>query len=379
MKYHAVRINRLRNGGDMTSRFVRFALCVFIILFITASAFAADDCDRACLKTMLDQYLNAVVKHDTSAAPLFVGFRQTDNGVVVRPGTGTWQSITALGDIQRKFFDPVSGQAAYLGLIKEGQATAIVTLRLRVENRQITEAEWVIARQGAMGPSGTAGGNLYNLAGFIAEPPPPERTVPQNQRASREVLIAIANSYFDGLTTHDGSIIMAHQGCTRNENGTHTAGPNPNAGAGGAPAAPAPRGGAGGFAPAQAPQRGGAAAPRGGAPGGGTSDCTSGLTNFNVALISARRYPVVDVEQQAVVGFGIFLRKPGTTLMRNLLAEWFFVDNNKIRNIWAAMFYPTNDLPVPNWPPYDGNFPVAAEFAAPAAPAPAGGRGARGQ
>ncbi len=140
---------------------------------------------------------------------------------------------------------------------------------------------------------------------------------------------------------------MAHEGCTRNENGTHTAGPNPNAGAG---------------------ARGG--------PGGG-GDCTSNLTNFNVSLISARRYPVVDVEQQAVVGFGIFLRKPGTTLMRNLLAEWFFVDNNKIRNIWASMFYPTNDLPVPNWPPYEGNFPVAAEFAAPAAPAAAGpGRGA---
>jgi hypothetical protein len=47
--------------------------------------------------------------------------------------------------------------------------------------------------------------------------------VPQNQRASREVLIGIANSYFDGLTTHDGSIIMAHEGCTRNENGTPTA------------------------------------------------------------------------------------------------------------------------------------------------------------
>jgi hypothetical protein len=69
-----------------------------------------EKCDRACLKTTLDQYLNAVVKHDTSAAPWFVGFRQTDNGVVVRPGTGAWQSITALGDIQRKFFDPVSGQ-----------------------------------------------------------------------------------------------------------------------------------------------------------------------------------------------------------------------------------------------------------------------------
>ena len=62
-----------------------------------------------------------------------------------------------------------------------------------------------------LGPGGTSSGNLYNLAGFLAEPPL-TRTVPANKRASRELLIAIANSYFDGLTTHDGSIIMAHPG-----------------------------------------------------------------------------------------------------------------------------------------------------------------------
>jgi hypothetical protein len=123
---------------------------------------SAQTCDRACLKTTLDQYLNAVVKHDPKAAPLFAGFRQTDNGVVVRPGTGTWQSITSLGKVQRSYFDPVSGQAAYLGLIEEGQATDVATLRLKVEDKKITEAEWVIAREGAIGPGGTNGGNLYN-------------------------------------------------------------------------------------------------------------------------------------------------------------------------------------------------------------------------
>ena len=106
------------------ARFLMHSAHFLLIAAFATGIASAQTCDRACLKTTLDQYLNAVVKHDTSAAPLFVGFRQTDNGVVVRPGTGTWQSITALGDIQRKFFDPVSGQAAYLGLIKEGQATA---------------------------------------------------------------------------------------------------------------------------------------------------------------------------------------------------------------------------------------------------------------
>ena len=123
-----------------------------------SASVSAQTCDRACLKTTLDQYLNAVVKHDPKAAPLFAGFRQTDNGVVVRPGTGTWQSITSLGKVQRSYFDPVSGQAAYLGLIEEGQATDIATLRLKVEDKKITEAEWVIAREGAIGPGGTNGG-----------------------------------------------------------------------------------------------------------------------------------------------------------------------------------------------------------------------------
>src|SRR6185312_1854153 len=89
---------------------------------------AANDCDRACLKTTLDQYLAAVIKHDPTAAPLFVGFRQTDNSVVVRPGTGVWKSVTGLGKMQRRYLDPVSGQAGYFGIVEEGSNPAIVTV-----------------------------------------------------------------------------------------------------------------------------------------------------------------------------------------------------------------------------------------------------------
>ena len=42
---------------------------------------------------MLDQYLNAVVKHDPTAAPLVVGFRQTETAINVRPGNGTWKTV----------------------------------------------------------------------------------------------------------------------------------------------------------------------------------------------------------------------------------------------------------------------------------------------
>jgi hypothetical protein len=87
---------------------------------------------------------------------------------------------------------------------------------------------------------------------------------------------------------------------------------------------------------------------------------------LNVSIVAARRYPIVDEEAGVVLGLGVFLRKPGTTTRRNCLSEWFFVDNNRIKTIYAAMFYPTADQPVPNWPPFDGNWPLPPPQAAPA-------------
>src|SRR5438105_14297082 len=115
------------------SRLTHLALGVLasvIVLHPTPGAQAQGlACDRACLRTTLDAYLNAVIKHDPAAAPLMIGFRQTENAIAVRAGTGLWKSMTALGGMQRRFFDPVTGQAAYFGVIEEGAEKAVVTLR----------------------------------------------------------------------------------------------------------------------------------------------------------------------------------------------------------------------------------------------------------
>lgn len=310
------------------------------IAFAAAALFAAtataqqNACDRTCLGEALDAYLDAVTANDPSAAPLFVGFRQTENAVVVRPGGGMWASATGLGSVQRHFFDPVSGQAAFYGVIEEGDRAAIVSLRLKVVDREITEAEWYIGRQGDPGINGPvapgeAGGNLYNLENLIANPPP-DRTIPRHSRTSRAALIAITNSYFDGITTKDGSIIMAHPGCVRNENGVTTTGRPVNSAT----------------------------------PGGtsGRTDCTSNMASFNIPLVAGRRYPLVDEEAGVVLGLVVFIRAPGSTQRRNGLSEFFFIDDNKISSIYAAMFYPAADAPVPNWPPFAGNWPLPASM-----------------
>jgi len=36
---------------------------------------------------------------------LFIGFRQTENAVVVRLATGTWKAVTAPGKVQRRYMD----------------------------------------------------------------------------------------------------------------------------------------------------------------------------------------------------------------------------------------------------------------------------------
>lgn len=315
-------------------RFKPLALCAGFAAF-SASAAQAQDCDRACLQDTLDKYLNAVVQHDPSAAPLAIGVRQTENAINVAPGNGTWQSVTALGEVQRRYFDPVSGQAGYYGSVEEGDSSALVTVRIKVEDREITEAEWYLARENDPGLSGerqpgNPPANLLNVD-YLKDNGPPERVVPENERLDRATLIRIVDSYFDAITSHDPSVALVHPGCGRAENGS-----------------PAP---GGLFLPPLTPPEPGAPPPR---------DCVTGLENFNLSMVTALRIPLVDVEAQAVLAFGVFVRRPGSPTPRNAFSEWFFIDDAKIRTVYTSMFYPGPELAVPNWPPFDGNWPLPA-------------------
>jgi hypothetical protein len=56
--------------------------------------------------------------------------------------------------MQRRYLDPVSGQAGYYGLVEEDGNVALATVRLRIENRTLSEAEWYLARADDPGLSG---------------------------------------------------------------------------------------------------------------------------------------------------------------------------------------------------------------------------------
>src|ERR1700687_993470 len=247
---------------------------VFVVIALGSAYGAA--CDRACLKTTLDQYLTAVVQHKPASAPLSVGFRQTENAMVRRLGTGLWESTKGLGKLQLRYYDPESGQAGYFGTLDEASGSAIVTLRLKVEDRKITEAEWVLARKGdpGLGPLGGGQANAaYNDVANLLAHAPGERVAPKAGRVSPSDLIATTNSYWGGLSAHDGKLILAHPGCTRLEKGTLTT------------------------------QRS--------LPAGGETDCTSEGAMANIFAVTARRDPIVDAGAGVVPGLGVVGGKPG--------------------------------------------------------------------
>src|SRR5690606_32515677 len=122
----------------------------------------AQDCDRACLDDTLTDYLDALVANDPAQAPLASIYRHTENDIVIPLGQGMWQSVTALGAVQRHYLDPVTQNAVYYGTLEEGSELAIVAIRLHVDNRRITEAEWWVGRQDDPGVDGTPGGTLWD-------------------------------------------------------------------------------------------------------------------------------------------------------------------------------------------------------------------------
>jgi hypothetical protein len=286
----------------------------------------AEACDRACLDGMLSRFLDAVVARDPARAPLAIGFRQTQNSVLTPAGAGVWQTLDAIGPSPRRYVDPVTGNAAFFGVVSDGGQPAVASVRVRVEDGAITEAEWHIAHEGDPGISGEGSDVLFD-ADKLAASPPPARVVPPAERLSRDTLVRIVNSYFDALAAGNGRTVIAHGGCSRFENGFEVTG---------------------------RPIRSGD--PADGFEGRG--DCTSGYASLAVALVAARRYLLIDEQAQVVVMSAIFIRQPGDARRRNHFMEVFGIDGGKIRTVHAAMFYAPPDRPLPNWPPYEGNFPL---------------------
>jgi len=77
--------------------------------FVTAGP--GDRCDRTCLEAFVDRYLDAVVAHDPARAPLARAVRFTENGQLLPPGDGLWNTASARGPYELHVADPEAARS----------------------------------------------------------------------------------------------------------------------------------------------------------------------------------------------------------------------------------------------------------------------------
>jgi hypothetical protein len=174
-------------------------------------------CNRQCLEGFVNKYLNAMVAHNISKAPFAIKTKFTENAKEIpfaKTMEGLWSTSTSLGDYKFYVADPWAGQVAFVGLVKEGDKPALLSMRLKIEKKKITEIESIVVRN--MNQN-----NLWTL-----KTPPAEfsRALAPEERISREELVKISNIYFDGIVKLTGKIVPWHDECYRLENGMWTAG-----------------------------------------------------------------------------------------------------------------------------------------------------------
>jgi hypothetical protein len=313
----------------MRTRIHRAAFAAIAFLGFADAALAAD-CNRACLEGFVDRYLDAVIADNPSAVPLAPAVRFTEDGQELLIGDGLWNTMRAKGHYRLFVTDVPAGQVAFLGSIEEdhrdpNQGTpALIALRLKVRNQQITQIEQIVIRDENAGKRVEALGSPNPI--YL-------QTVPANERMSRTDLVATANKYFSGMQRNDGKGDYPFApDCNRLENG--------NA----ATNVPTPAG-------EKRPD------PKTSTGYSGQWSCLeqfqSGLLHF-VNRIRDRRYVAVDEERGIVFSFAFFDHSGGATRTFTVpdgrtitagpvqpwtweLAELFKVEKGKIRKIEALL------------------------------------------
>ncbi len=202
----------------MTKMLRTVALCLMGIA-ASPGAWSEESCARSCLESYVDRYLDALVAHQPTMVPLAAGVRFTEDGQQLLVGDGLWRTMRARGHYRLFVTDVPAGQVAFFGSIEEdnrdpSQGTpALIALRLKVKNLQITEIEQLVIRDEAAGKRVDA----------LTPNPVYLQSVPVSERMSRADLITTANKYFTGMQQNDGKGDYPFaEDCNRIENGNQS-------------------------------------------------------------------------------------------------------------------------------------------------------------
>ena len=169
--------------------------------------------NRKDLLRFINEYLEALLVHDHTRLKLAENYKATENGSPLILGEGIWQRVRTI-ILRKSFVDAAENQAGFWGVLEEqGGEKALFVLRLKIIDNQITEIETLLSRKGChplFSPDIARNNPLWDAP------------IPESDRLTREELISIADSYFEGIEKSDGSIVKIHPDCQRKENGIKT-------------------------------------------------------------------------------------------------------------------------------------------------------------
>ncbi len=207
----------------MHQRALPFVLSILAagVVSLPASS-AAADCDRACLRGIVTQYLDAFVAHQPNAA-FAPGFKYVEDTIDTRPGDGLWKEASKLRAYRIDVLDARQGVAATLAIVDVNGGPAMVAAFAKVVDRRITQLETMVTHNRAEGV-------IFDLDSLEKKASPMGAIVPAAQRTPHDEAIRIAELYPAGLKggsfvtagvpfaadayRFEGGRLMAGPGCT---------------------------------------------------------------------------------------------------------------------------------------------------------------------
>ncbi len=167
-------------------------ILVLISLSVASTTFAADTCDRQCLRGFVTTYLNALLAHNRSALPVAANVKFTEDNVQKKLGEGLWQTASKLRTFRQDILDVKQNTAASLVVLEEGRSPVLFALRLKIADQKISEIETMVVRS-------QAEGMIFAIDAIQTPSKAMNLELTPAQRNSREEAISVATKYPAGF------------------------------------------------------------------------------------------------------------------------------------------------------------------------------------
>jgi hypothetical protein len=175
----------------------------------------SDECTRALLDGLLDDYFVALSAGDPSSLPLAADLKFTENAQETDIGTTEFWMNAGDTKYSQRLLDTEACSAAAQAVIPEDGMDLPVGLRIKVVASEITEIETVVVRPGDYTASFAVPSNPDAIIA-ISDDIGWHEEVPEPERATREELISWIENYFRAFPN---GVCDTTSACIRLENG----------------------------------------------------------------------------------------------------------------------------------------------------------------